>query len=126
MTLYKSIFDIPDLTPEEKPINVDIRKLVEYRKSRYGISLYESLDKDKQWELCRQWERGPITTEEYSIITTQAEKYEDLFYLYMNRGDFETAFEYEKISGINYKAICNIPFDVISNNEYLYRIWRFE
>ena len=70
MTLYKSIFDILDLTPEEKPINVDTRKLVEYRKSRYGISLYESLDKDKQWELCRQWERGPITTEVFNYNYT--------------------------------------------------------
>lgn len=125
MIPYKSIFEIPDLTSLDCEYIFRYRGLVSYRRFKYGI-LFNHLDKDEQWNLMCQWERAPVTEEEYYFVTTQLDRYEDLFYLFLRRGEFDTAFEYEKLSGIDYKSLCNIPQDIFFENEIFYREWRFK
>ena len=125
MIPYKSIFDVPDLTSLDRECINRYRGLESYRKLKYGI-LFKYLDKDEQWNLMCQWKRAPVTEEEYYFVTTQLERYEDLFYLFLRRGELDIAFEYEKLSGIDFKSLCNIPQDVFFENEILYREWRFK
>lgn len=120
----KSVFELSDLTSEEI---MSLRsshsiELFNYRISKYGNTLLDSLDDDERRKLLH----APITAEEHSFVTTQRERYEELFYLYLNRGEFDITLEYEKLSGVDFQSICNIPCDLINENEELYEIWRFK
>ena len=123
----KSVFELYDLTSREI---LSLRsshsiELVNYRVSKYGKTLFDSLDDDKRWALQTQYERAPVTEEEYHSITTQLERYKDLFWLYLHRGAFDIAFEYEKLSGVNFESWCKLPRDVLNEKEELYKMWRF-
>ena len=123
----KSVFELSDLTSREI---LSLRsshsiELVNYRVSKYGKTLFDSLDDDKRWALQTQYERAPVTEEEYHSVTTQLERYKDLFWLYLHRGAFDIAFEYEKLSGVNFESWCKLPRDVLNEKEELYKMWRF-
>ena len=124
----KSVFEISDLTSSElESLGCNYRrKLTDYRISKYGEKLFGSLDDDKRWDLRLRYVRAPVTEEEYNSVTTQLERYEDLFWLYLHRGVFDIAFEYEKLSGVDFLSICKIPSDVTGDNKELYKEWRLK
>lgn len=123
MIPYKSIFEIEDLTVDEL-MSIDQRKVFDFRKRAFYASNLKALTEDEKWILIRQWEKAPITEEEYNQITTQIERYEDLFRLYLHRGEFDLAYEYERLAGLNYIDLWKIPRDVVQQNEPEYYEWR--
>lgn len=123
MIPYKSIFEIDDLTVDEL-MSINQRKVFDYRKRAFYASNLKALSEDEKWILIRQWERAPITEEEYNRTTTQIERYEDLFRLYLHRGEFDLAYEYERLAGLNYIDLWKIPRDVVQQNEPEYYKWR--
>lgn len=123
MIPYKSIFEIDDLTVDEL-ISIDQRKVFDYRKRAFYASNLKVLTEDEKWILIRQWEKAPITEEEYNQTTSQIERYEDLFRLYLHRGEFDIAYEYERLAGLNYIDLWKIPRDVVQQNEPEYYKWR--
>lgn len=123
MIPYKSIFEIEDLTVDEL-MSIDQRKVFDYRKRAFYASNLKALTEDEKWILIRQWEKAPITEDEYNQITCQIERYEDLFRLYLHRGEFDLAYEYERLAGMNYIDLWKIPRDVVQQNEPEYYEWR--
>ena len=123
MIPYKSIFEIDDLTVDEL-MSINQRKVFDYRKRAFYASNLKALTKDEKWILIRQWEKAPITEEEYNQTTSQIERYEDLFQLYLHRGEFDLAYEYERLAGLNYIDLWKIPRDVVQQNEPEYYKWR--
>lgn len=123
MIPYKSIFEIDDLTVDEL-MSIDQRKVFDFRKRAFYASNLKALTEDEKWILIRQWEKAPITEEEYNQTTTQIERYEDLFRLYLHRGEFDLAYEYERLAGLNYIDLWKIPRDVVQQNEPEYYEWR--
>lgn len=123
MIPYKSIFEIDDLTVDEL-MSINQRKVFDYRKRAFYASNLKALTEDEKWILIWQWEKAPITEEEYNQTTTQIERYEDLFRLYLHRGEFDLAYEYERLAGLNYIDLCKIPRDVVQQNEPEYYEWR--
>lgn len=123
MIPYKSIFDIDDLTVDEL-ISIDQRKVFDFRKRAFYASNLKALTEDEKWILIRQWEKAPITEKEYNQTTSQIERYEDLFRLYLHRGEFDLAYEYERLAGLNYIDLWKIPRDVVQQNEPEYYEWR--
>lgn len=123
MIPYKSIFEIDDLTVDEL-MSIDQRKVFDFRKRAYDALNLKALTEDEKWILIRQWEKAHITEEEYSQITSQIERYEDLFRLYLHRGEFDLAYEYERLAGMNYIDLWKIPRDVVQQNEPEYYEWR--
>lgn len=123
MIPYKSIFEIDDLTVDEL-MSIDQRKVFDFRKRAYDALNLKALTEDEKWILIRQWEKAHITEEEYNQITSQIERYEDLFRLYLHRGEFDLAYEYERLAGMNYIDLWKIPRDVVQQNEPEYYEWR--
>lgn len=123
MIPYKSIFEIDDLTVDEL-MSIDQRKVFDFRKRTFYASNLKALTDDEKWRLVCQWERAPITEDEYNQTTNQIERYEDLFYLYLHRGEFDLAHEYEQLAGLNYINLWKIPSDVTQQNEPEYYQWR--
>lgn len=123
MIPYKSIFEIDDLTVDEL-MSIDQRKVFDFRKRAFYASNLKALTDDEKWRLVCQWERAPITEDEYNQTTNQIERYEDLFYLYLHRGEFDLAHEYERLAGLNYIDLWKIPRDVVQQNEPEYYEWR--
>lgn len=123
MIPYKSIFEIDDLTVDEL-MSIDQRKVFDFRKRTFYASNLKALTDDEKWRLVCQWERAPITEDEYNQTTNQIERYEDLFYLYLHRGEFDLAHEYERLAGLNYIVLWKIPRDVVQQNEPEYYEWR--
>lgn len=123
MIPYKSIFEIEDLTVDEL-MSIDQRKVFDFRKRAFYASNLKALTEDEKWILIRQWEKAPITEEEYNQTTSQIERYEDLFRLYLHRGEFDLAYEYERLAGLNYIDLWKIPRDVVQQNEPEYYEWR--
>ena len=123
MIPYKSIFEIDDLTVDEL-MSIDQRKVFDYRKRAFYASNLKALTEDEKWILIRQWDKAPITEEEYNQTTSQIERYEDLFQLYLHRGEFDLAYEYERLAGLNYIDLWKIPRDVVQQNEPEYYEWR--
>lgn len=123
MIPYKSIFEIDDLTVDELML-IDQRKVFDFRKRAFYASNLKALTEDEKWILIRQWDKAPITEEEYNQTTTQIERYEDLFRLYLHRGEFDLAYEYERLAGLNYIDLWKIPRDVVQQNEPEYYKWR--
>lgn len=123
MIPYKSIFEIDDLTVDEL-MSINQRKVFDYRKRAFYASNIKALTEDEKWILIRQWEKAPITEEEYNQTTSQIERYEDLFRLYLHRGEFDLAYEYERLAGLNYIDLWKIPRDVVQQNEPEYYEWR--
>lgn len=123
MIPYKSIFEIDDLTVDEL-MSINQRKVFDFRKRAFYASNLKALTEDEKWILIRQWEKAPITEEEYNQITSQIERYEDLFRLYLHRGEFDLAYEYERLAGLNYIDLWKIPSDVVQQNEPEYYKWR--
>lgn len=123
MIPYKSIFEIDDLTVDEL-MSINQRKVFNYRMRAFYASNLKALTEDEKWILIRQWEKAHITEEEYNQITSQIERYEDLFRLYLHRGEFDLAYEYERLAGMNYIDLWKIPRDVVQQNEPEYYEWR--
>lgn len=123
MIPYKSIFEIDDLTVNEL-MSIDQRKVFDFRKRAFYASNLKALTEDEKWILIRQWEKAPITEDEYNQTTSQIERYEDLFQLYLHRGEFDLAYEYERLAGLNYIDLWKIPRDVVQQNEPEYYKWR--
>lgn len=123
MIPYKSIFEIDDLTVDEL-MSINQRKVFDSRKRAFYASNLKALTEDEKWILIRQWEKAPITEEEYNQTTSQIERYEDLFRLYLHRGEFDLAYEYERLAGLNYIDLWKIPRDVVQQNEPEYYKWR--
>lgn len=123
MIRYKSIFEIDDLTVDEL-MSIDQRKVFDFRKRAFYASNLKALTEDEKWILIRQWEKAPITEDEYNQATCQIERYEDLFRLYLHRGEFDLAYEYERLAGLNYIELWKIPSDVVQQNEPEYYEWR--
>lgn len=123
MIPYKSIFEIDDLTVDEL-MSINQRKVFDYRMRAFYASNLKALTEDEKWILIRQWEKAHITEEEYNQITSQIERYEDLFRLYLHRGEFDLAYEYERLAGMNYIDLRKIPSDVVQQNEPEYYKWR--
>lgn len=123
MIPYKSIFEIDDLTVDEL-MSINQRKVFDYRMRAFYASNLKALTEDEKWILIRQWEKAHITEEEYNQITSQIERYEDLFRLYLHRGEFDLAYEYERLAGMNYIDLWKIPRDVVQQNEPEYYEWR--
>ena len=123
MIPYKSIFEIDDLTVNEL-MSIDQRKVFDFRKRAFYASNLKALMEDEKWILIRQWEKAPITEDEYNQTTSQIERYEDLFQLYLHRGEFDLAYEYERLAGLNYIDLWKIPRDVVQQNEPEYYKWR--
>lgn len=123
MIPYKSIFEIDDLAVDEL-MSIDQRKVFDFRKRAYDALNLKALTEDEKWILIRQWEKAHITEEEYNQITSQIERYEDLFRLYLHRGEFDLAYEYERLAGMNYIDLWKIPRDVVQQNEPEYYEWR--
>lgn len=123
MIPYKSIFEIDDLTVDEL-MSINQRKVFDYRMRAFYASNLKALTEDEKWILIRQWEKAHITEEEYNQITSQIERYEDLFRLYLHRGEFDLAYEYERLAGMNYIDLRKIPRDVVQQNEPEYYKWR--
>lgn len=123
MIPYKSIFEIDDLTVDEL-MSINQRKVFDYRKRAFYASNLKALTEDEKWILIRQWEKAPITEEEYNQTTSQIERYEDLFRLYLHRGEFDLAYEYERLAGLNYIDLWKIPRDVVQQDEPEYYKWR--
>lgn len=123
MIPYKSIFEIDDLTVDEL-MSINQRKVFDFRKRAFYASNLKALTEDEKWILIRQWEKAPITEEEYNQTTSQIERYEDLFRLYLHRGEFDLAYEYERLAGLNYLDLWKIPRDVVQQNEPEYYEWR--
>lgn len=123
MIPYKSIFEIDDLTVNEL-MSIDQHKVFDFRKRAFYVSNLKALTEDEKWILIRQWEKAPITEEEYNQTTSQIERYEDLFRLYLHRGEFDLAYEYERLAGLNYIDLWKIPRDVVQQNEPEYYKWR--
>lgn len=123
MIPYRSIFEIDDLTVDEL-MSIDQRKVFDFRKRAFYASNLKALMEDEKWILIRQWEKAPITEDEYNQTTSQIERYEDLFRLYLHRGEFDLAYEYERLAGLNYIDLWKIPRDVVQQNEPEYYKWR--
>lgn len=123
MIPYKSIFEIDDLTVDEL-MSINQRKVFDYRIRAFYASNLKALTEDEKWILIRQWEKAPITEEEYNQTTSQIERYEDLFQLYQHRGGFDLAYKYERLAGLNYIDLWKIPRDVVQQNEPEYYEWR--
>lgn len=123
MIPYKSIFEIDDLTVDEL-MSINQRNVVDVRRSNYGSYRLNALSDDERWMLLCQWEKAPITEDEYTQTTNQIERYEDLFRLYLHRGEFDLAYEYERLAGLNYIDLWKIPGDVVQQNEPEYYQWR--
>lgn len=123
MIPYKSIFEIDDLTVNEL-MSIDQRKVFDFRKRTFYASNLKALTDDEKWILIRQWEKAPITEDEYNQTTCQIERYEDLFRLYLHRGEFDLAYEYERLAGLNYIDLWKIQRDVVQQNEPEYYKWR--
>lgn len=123
MIPHKSIFEIDDLTVDELML-IDQRKVFDFRKRVYDALNLKALTEDEKLILIRQWEKAHITEEEYNKITSQLERYEDLFRLYLHRGEFDLAYEYERLAGLNSIDLWKIPRDVVQQNEPEYYEWR--
>ena len=127
---YKSIYDLNDLTSQEKEFahsNADIwdmryKKELDATKCRRAFwrkifpkFIYIHLD-NKLWD--------KITKDEYFEATTQIERYNHLFYIFMMRGNFPMARQYELMSNKDFiKDFENIPRDVFMKNEMEYYTW---
>lgn len=138
MTTYKSIYDLNDLTSQEEEFahaNADIwnmryKKELDATKSRrtflrkiFPKFIYIHLD-NKLWDKITEKMKAPITKEEYFEATTQIERYNHLFYIFMMRGNFTMAKQYELISNNDFmKDFEDIPRDVFMKNEMEYYAW---
>lgn len=138
MTSYKSIYDLNDLTSQEEEFahaNADIRDM-RYKKELDATKfrrtfwrkvfpkfIYIRLD-NKFGEIITEKIKAPITKEEYFEATTQIERYRHLFYIFMMRGNFTLAKQYELMSNKDFvKDFENIPHDVFMKNEMEYYTW---
>lgn len=135
---YKSIYDLNDLTSQEKEFahaNADIwdtryKKELDATKSRrtflrkiFPKFIYIRLD-NKLWDKITEKMKAPITKEEYFEATTQIERYNHLFYIFMMRGNFTMAKQYELMSNNDFmKDFEDIPRDVFMKNEMEYYAW---
>lgn len=135
---YKSIYDLNDLTSQEEEFahaNADIWDM-RYKKELDATKccrafwrkifpkfIYIHLN-NKLWDKVTEKIKAPITKEEYFGATTQTERYNHLFYIFMMRGNFSMARQYELISNKDFiKDFENIPCDVLMNNEIEYYGW---
>lgn len=135
---YKSIYDLNDLTSQEEEFahaNADIRDMrykkeldaTKFRRTFWRKAfpkfIYIRLD-NKFWEIITEKIKAPITKEEYFEATTQIERYNHLFYIFMMRGNFTMAKQYELISNKDFiQDFENIPHDVFMKNEMEYYAW---
>lgn len=135
---YKSIYDLNDLTSQEEEFahaNADIwnmryKKELDATKSCrtfwrkiFPKFIYIHLD-NKLWDKITEKMKAPITKEEYFEATTQIERYNHLFYIFMMRGNFTMAKQYELISNNDFmKDFEDIPRDVFMKNEMEYYDW---
>ena len=132
---YKSIYDLNDLTSQEEEFahaNADIWDM-RYKKELYATKsrrafwrkifpkfIYIHLD-NKFWGKITEKIKVPITKEEYFEATTQIERYNHLFYIFMMRGNFPMARQYELMSNNDFmKDFEDIPCDVFMKNEMEY------
>ena len=135
---YKSIYDLNDLTNQEEEFahaNADIRDM-RYKKELDATKfrrtfwrkvfpkfIYIRLD-NKFGDIITEKIKAPITKEEYFEATTQIERYNHLFYIFMMRGNFTMAKQYELISNKDFiQDFENIPQDVFMKNEMEYYAW---
>lgn len=135
---YKSIYDLNDLTSQEEEFahaNADIRDM-RYKKELDATKfrrtfwrkvfpkfIYIRLD-NKFGDIITEKIKAPITKEEYFEATTQIERYNHLFYIFMMRGNFTMAKQYELISNKDFiQDFENIPQDVFMKNEMEYYAW---
>lgn len=135
---YKSIYDLNDLTSQEEEFahaNADIWDM-RYKKELYATKsrrafwrkifpkfIYIHLD-NKFWGKITEKIKAPITKEEYFEATTQIERYNHLFYIFMMRGNFPMARQYELMSNNDFmKDFEDIPRDVFMKNEMEYYAW---
>ena len=135
---YKSIYDLNDLTSREEEFahsNADIwdmryKKELDATKCRRAFwrkifpkFIYIHLD-NKLWDKITEKIKAPITKDEYFEATTQIERYNHLFYIFMMRGNFPMARQYELMSNKDFiKDFENIPRDVFMKNEMEYYTW---
>lgn len=135
---YKSIYDLNDLTSREEEFahsNADIwnmryKKELDATKCRrtfwrkiFPKFIYIHLD-NKLWDKITEKIKAPITKDEYFEATTQIERYNHLFYIFMMRGNFPMARQYELMSNKDFiKDFENIPCDVFMKNEMEYYTW---
>lgn len=135
---YKSIYDLNDLTSQEEEFahaNADIRDM-RYKKELDATKfrrtfwrkvfpkfIYIRLD-NKFGEIITEKIKAPITKDEYFEATAQIERYRHLFYIFMMRGNFTLAKQYELMSNKDFiKDFENIPHDVFMKNEMEYYTW---
>lgn len=135
---YKSIYDLNDLTSQEEEFahaNAGIRDM-RYKKELDATKfrrtfwrkvfpqfIYIRLD-NKFGEIITEKIKAPITKDEYFEATTQIERYSHLFYIFMMRGNFTLAKQYELMSNNDFiKDFENIPHDVFMKNEMEYYAW---
>lgn len=139
MKIYKSIYDLEYLTCKEEEFahaNTGIwdkRYMKELDASKFRRSILQTvLPKfiyiymdNRLWNKIIKKIKAPITKEDYFIATTQIERYNHLFYIFIMRGNFLLARAYELLLGKNFiRDFENIPRDLFINNELEYYEWR--
>ena len=66
-----------------------------------------------------------LTKEEYFEDTDQSRRYRDISTIFMIRGDFEKAYQYEILSQVDFVEMFEaVPRDLLITNEQKYYEWR--